>query len=416
MDRIRINGGHRLKGEVVISGAKNAVLPILAATLLCREPVHLRNIPRLRDITTIRKLLRHLGLTFSDTPDGIEIHPGELKTSEAPYELVKTMRASVLVLGPLVARFGEARVSLPGGCSIGARPIDLHLMGLEKMGAEIEILHGYVQARAKRLRGCRIYLDQPTVTGTENLMMAGTLAEGVTVIENAAREPEVENLANFLKQCGANISGAGTEVITVKGVSKLGGAEFTVMPDRIEAGTFLVAAAMTGGDIFARGCPAIYLESLLAKLREAGLTVNEDEKGVRVASTGRIGAVDLNTQPFPGFPTDMQAQMMAMTALSDGLSVITENIFENRLTHVAELQRMGADIKIHDRSVVIRGVPHLSGAPVMATDLRASACLVLGGLAAEGETEISRVYHLDRGYEKIEEKFSALGADIKRIQ
>ncbi|HSG04897.1 MAG TPA: UDP-N-acetylglucosamine 1-carboxyvinyltransferase, partial [Nitrospiria bacterium] len=293
MDRIQISGGNRLKGEVPISGAKNAALPILAATLLCREPVRLRNVPRLRDVTTIQRLLGHLGSKFSDTPDGIEIQPGELASSVAPYELVKTMRASVLVLGPLAARFGEARVSLPGGCAIGARPINLHLTGLEQMGAEIEILHGYVQVRAKRLQGSRIYLDQPTVTGTENLMMAGTLAEGVTIIENAAREPEVEDLANFLIRCGANISGAGTEVITIEGVTKLGGTEYAVMPDRIEAGTFLVASAMTGGDIFARGCPAAYMEPLLAKLREAGLTVTEDEKGVRVAFNGRIGAVDV---------------------------------------------------------------------------------------------------------------------------
>ena len=340
-----------------------------------------------------------------------------LARHEAPYELVKTMRASVLVLGPLAARFGEARVSLPGGCAIGARPINLHLMGLEKMGAEIQIEHGYVTVKARRLKGARIYLDLASVTGTENLMMAAALADGATVIENAAREPEVVDLAHFLIRCGAKIRGAGTDVITIDGVQSLDDScTYQVMADRIEAGTYLTAAAITGGNIFVRGCNPRHLEAVLQKLREAGVQIHEETDGARAAVKGRIGAVDIKTLPYPGFPTDMQAQMMALMAVSDGLSVINETVFENRFTHVAELRRMGADINVQGNNAIIKGTRRLSGAPVMASDLRASACLVLAGLAAEGETEISRVYHLDRGYERIEQKFSNLGGEITRIK
>ncbi|MEK6683421.1 MAG: UDP-N-acetylglucosamine 1-carboxyvinyltransferase [Nitrospirota bacterium] len=426
MDKILIKGGRPLKGDVTVSGAKNAALPILAATLLGMGTHRIANIPKLMDVATIKRLLIHLGAVITeDGPDGWEGQSGlrwtvrmsELARCDAPYELVKTMRASVLVLGPLAARFGEARVSLPGGCAIGARPINLHLMGLEKMGAEIKIEHGVVTVKAKRLKGARIYLDLASVTGTENLMMAATLADGVTVIENAAREPEVADLAQFLIRCGAQISGAGTDVITVDGVESLNGSgTHRIMPDRIEAGTYLTAAAITGGEIFVRGCNPRHLDAVLLKLREIGVEIREESDGVRATAKGRIGAVDIKTLPYPGFPTDMQAQIMALMALSDGLSVITETVFENRFTHVAELKRMGADIHVEGRNAIIKGVRRLSGAPVMASDLRASACLVLAGLAAEGETEISRVYHLDRGYEGIEQKFSNLGGEITRIR
>jgi UDP-N-acetylglucosamine 1-carboxyvinyltransferase len=370
------------------------------------------------DVATIKRLLIHLGAVVEDDGQGgWAVRMPALARHDAPYELVKTMRASVLVLGPLAARFGEARVSLPGGCAIGARPINLHLMGLEKMGAEIQIEHGYVTVKAQRLKGARIHLDLPSVTGTENLIMAATLANGVTVIENAAREPEVVDLAHFLIRCGAKINGAGTDVVTIDGVESLNDpCTYRIMPDRIEAGTFLTAAAITRGDIFVRGCVPGDLDAVLQKLREAGVQIGEEAGGVRAAATGRIGAVDIKTHPYPGFPTDMQAQTMALMALSDGLSVITETVFENRFTHVAELRRMGADINVQGNHAVIKGTPRLSGAPVMASDLRASACLVLAALAAEGETEISRVYHLDRGYEKIEQKFSNLGGEITRIK
>lgn len=418
MDKILIKGGKPLKGDVTVSGSKNAALPILAATLLGPGEHHISNIPKLMDVATIRRLLNHLGAVIADDgADGWTVQVSDLSRCEAPYELVKTMRASVLVLGPLAARFGEARVSLPGGCAIGARPINLHLMGLEKMGAEIRIEHGYVSVKAKRLKGARIYLDLPSVTGTENLMMAATLADGVTVIENAAREPEVGDLAQFLIRCGAKINGAGTDVITIDGVESLNGSStYRIMPDRIEAGTYLTAAAITGGEIFVRGCNSRHLDAVLVKLREIGIDIREESDGVRAVARGRIGAVDIKTLAYPGFPTDMQAQIMALMTLSDGLSVITETVFENRYTHVAELRRMGADIQIEGRNAIIKGVRRLSGAPVMASDLRASACLVLAGLAAEGETEISRVYHLDRGYERIEQKFSNLGGEITRIK
>lgn len=418
MDTIRIKGGKRLKGDAAVSGAKNAALPILAAGLLSRGEHRLLNVPKLMDVVTIKRLLSHLGAAITDDdPDGCTVRMTGLNRCEAPYEWVKTMRASVLVLGPLVARFGEAKVSLPGGCAIGARPINLHLMGLEKMGAEITIEHGYVAVKARRLKGARIYLDPASVTGTENLMMAATLADGVTVIENAAREPEVVDLARFLTQCGAKINGAGTDTITIDGVESLDGSgTYRIMPDRIEAGTYLAAAAITGGEIFVRGCIPRHLDAVLLKLREAGVEIREEPDGARAVSSGRIGAADIKTLPYPGFPTDMQAQMMALMTLSDGLSVVTETVFENRFTHVAELRRMGAEIKIQGNNAIIKGAKRLSGAPVMASDLRASASLVLAGLAAEGETEIARVYHLDRGYERIEQKFSNLGADIQRIK
>jgi UDP-N-acetylglucosamine 1-carboxyvinyltransferase len=417
MDKIRIKGGNRLKGEVQVSGAKNAALPVLAATLLVSSEQRISNLPDLRDVLTIKRLLTHLGAEIQTDGQDWTVRMSGLKQCEAPYELVKTMRASVLVLGPLTARFGEAKVSLPGGCAIGARPINLHLAGLEKMGAEIVIEHGYVSIKARRLQGARICLDWPSVTGTENLMMAATIANGVTIIENAAREPEVTDLAQFLNRCGARIRGSGTDVITIEGVDSLNGATtFRVMPDRIEAGTYLTAAAITRGDIFVRGCNPRHLDAVLLKLREIGVAIAEDSDGVRVTGTARIGPADITTLPYPGFPTDMQAQFMALLSLCEGSSVITETVFENRLTHVAELRRMGADINVQGNTAIIKGVRRLSGAPVMASDLRASACLVLAGLAAEGETEISRVYHLDRGYEHLEKKFSNLGGEVTRMK
>lgn len=416
MDKILIEGGTRLVGGVEISGSKNAALPLLAASLLTEGWNTFHNVPRLRDIDTIKTLLLHLGAEIEAVDRTIKVRVTNPKTLEASYDLVKTMRASVLVLGPILTRFKRARVSLPGGCAIGARPINLHLMGLERMGADIKIEHGYVEAKAKRLRGARIVFDTTTVTGTENLLMAATLAEGVTVLENAAKEPEVVELAEVLNRMGACIHGIGTDVITVEGVDKLGPVTHTIMPDRIEAGTFMVAAGMTGGDVFIKNCPTQYLEALVLKLKEAGVEIRVEDGGVRVIGHYPIRSVDVKTSPYPGFPTDMQAQMMAMMTLASGLSVITETVFEKRFMHVAELRRMGADIRIEGRSAIVRGRPRLSGAPVMATDLRASASLVLAALAAEGVTEVSRVYHLDRGYERLEEKLAGLGARIKRVK
>jgi UDP-N-acetylglucosamine 1-carboxyvinyltransferase len=416
MDKIVIQGRKRLKGEVAVSGAKNAALPIMVSALLSPGENRLRNVPRLMDVTTIKKLLVHLGARV-DTEDGaVVIKMDGPVRCEAPYELVKTMRASVLVLGPLAARFGEARVSLPGGCAIGERPINLHLMGLEKMGAEVRIEHGDVVIKASRLRGGEIYLDIPTVTGTENLMMAACLADGTTVIENAAKEPEISDLANFLILRGARISGAGTDRITVEGVERLASAEYTVMPDRIEAGTFLLAAAMTGGEVAVKGCRPGHLDAVLQKLRQAGVEWKEDSDGIRVFPSPKLRAVDVVTSPYPGFPTDMQAQLMAMMAVSEGTSVIKETVFENRFAHVGELRRMGADIHTETDTAIVKGVRRLSGAPVMASDLRGSAGLILAGLVAEGETVVSRVYHLDRGYEAIENKLRELGAQIKRVK
>lgn len=423
MDKIIITGGQRLEGEVTISGSKNAALPILAATLLGKGEHHLTNIPDLKDVTTIVRLLRRLGVKIRPEAGGLTVDASVLTAHEAPYELVKTMRASILVLGPLLTRLGEVRVSLPGGCAIGARPINLHLMGLEKMGAEVDIHHGYVHARLRgtpadpgeRLRGARIYLDTPTVTGTENLMMAATLAKGTTILENAAREPEVIDLANFLCRRGARITRAGTDVITIEGVQELQPADYGIMPDRIEAGTYIVAGAITRGDLYVRQCIPKHLDAIVFKLREAGINLLEDGGGLRVKGLDRPRSVDVKTLPYPGFPTDMQAQMMALMSISTGRCAITETIFEGRFTHVGELRRMGADIKIQGSSAIIQGVASLQGAPVMASDLRASACLILAGLAAEGETQVHRVYHLDRGYERIENKLQKVGAKILRV-
>jgi UDP-N-acetylglucosamine 1-carboxyvinyltransferase len=415
MKTIVINGGKKLKGEVSISGAKNAALPIIAAGLLCDGEHRISNVPSLVDVITLGKILRNMGVSFEQDDHGVAIDSTRLASPEAPYELVRTMRASVLVLGPLLARMGKARVSLPGGCAIGARPVNLHIMGLEKLGATVEIEHGYVVAKAKKLKGAHIYFDLVTVTGTENLMMAATLAEGETILENAAREPEIVDLANALIQMGAKIDGAGTDIIRITGVEKLRPMNYSVLPDRIETGTFVIAAAITGGAITIRQCNAGHLDALLTKVSEAGAEIKTGDGTITVTGQRKIRPVNIKTLPYPGFPTDMQAQFMSLMALADGTSVINETIFENRFTHVAELRRMGANIQTEGRSAIVKGVPKLSAAPVMATDLRASASLILAGLAAEGRTVISRIYHLDRGYEHIEEKLSALGADIKRV-
>ena len=415
MDKIVIYGGQPLVGDVLISGAKNAALPILAAALLTAEPCTFSNIPDLMDIKTIKKLLSSMGVRFSGDRT-LEVCAETITSSVAPYDLVKTMRASILVLGPLVARTGHARVSLPGGCAIGARPVNLHIKALQDMGATIELQEGYIEATAGRLHGADIYFDLPTVTGTENIMMAAALADGTTVLHNAAREPEIVNLADVLKGMGAKISGAGSDVITITGVTSLSGTEAAIIPDRIEAGTFMIAAGMTGGEINVRGCIPRHLESLINKLRDTGMTISPIEDGLKVTAAPKISSVDIKTLPHPGFPTDLQAQMMAYMTIASGLSVIAETVFENRFMHVSELARMGADIVIQGGSAIVRGVPKLFGAPTMATDLRASASLILAGLVAEGTTEISRVYHIDRGYEGIEKKFSALGAKMKRIR
>jgi UDP-N-acetylglucosamine 1-carboxyvinyltransferase len=426
MDKFKITGGRPLSGRVMVSGAKNAALPALTAALLTEERVLLHNIPRVRDISTMRSLLEDLGVDSSVTHEThgnrIEIEARQLLNPVAPYELVKQMRASILVLGPLVARFGQARVSLPGGCAIGVRPVNLHLKGLEKLGATIHFDHGYVDARANGLRGTEFYFDTVSVTGTENLMMAATLAEGVTVLENAAREPEVHDLADLLNKMGAQIEGAGTDKIRIRGVSRLHGTEHTIIPDRIEAGTFLIAAAMTGGELAVERCNARHLTAVVAKLEEVGIhvvchaddTVNDDHTLI-VKGGNKLHSLDLTTQEYPGFPTDMQAQYMTLMTQAEGSSVITETIFENRFMHAQELARMGADINVNGRRAVVRGKTPLSGAKIQASDLRASASLVLAGLAAEGETLIDRVYHIDRGYERIEEKLNQVGAKIERI-
>ena len=415
MDKIVIRGGKRLVGEVVVSGSKNATLPIFAASLLAEGENRFRGVPDLNDVKTICEVLRNLGVRIGRDQRGDYLLDGtELVGHEAPYKLVKTMRASILVLGPLITRAKRAVISLPGGCAIGARPINLHLKGLEKMGAEIQLKHGYIEAKTKGLRGADIYLDIPTVTGTENLMMAAALAKGETVIENAAGEPEVRELAEVLNKMGANISGAGSRIIRIKGVRHLTATEHTIIPDRIEAGTFMVAAGVTKGNVHIRNCNLGHMEAVINKLREAGMEILREDNGTRAIGNKRIKSVDIKTLPYPGFPTDMQAQIMVLMTLARGLSVISETIFENRFIHVGELRRMGADIKIEGNSAIINGVKGLSGAPVMATDLRASASLVLAGLAAEGETDVSRVYHLDRGYEKLVEKVSSLGAHIRR--
>lgn len=415
MEKLLIEGGVRLNGEVTISGAKNATLPLMAASILTSGESLISNVPCLRDITTMGTLLRKLGIEFHMDSNKVFLRTESINSVEAPYGLVKTMRASVLVLGPLLARTGKAKVSLPGGCAIGARPINLHLRALEKMGAEITLSEGYVIAKTKRLKGTDIYFDIPTVTGTENIMMAATLAEGVTMLENSAMEPEVQDLANALISMGADIEGAGTSVIKIKGVNSLKPFNHTPIPDRIEAGTFLVAAGITGGKIKIKGCNFSHLDSIIIKLREGGLIINQEYDGIMATGTDRLNPVDVKTMPYPNFPTDMQAQFMALMSIADGTSLITENIFENRFMHVAELKRMGADIKVEGATATVKGIPSLTGAPVMATDLRASASLVLAGLAAKGMTIVDRVYHLDRGYERIEEKLKPLGAKIKRV-
>jgi UDP-N-acetylglucosamine 1-carboxyvinyltransferase len=414
MDEILINGGNRLAGEVRISGAKNSALPILASTILSGGECVITNVPRVVDVLTMGKLLGILGAKVSHEGNRAVIQADVIASTEAPYDLVKTMRASVLVLGPLVARWGEAKVSLPGGCAIGSRPVNLHLAGLAKLGADISIEHGYITAKAKRLKGARIYCDTPTVTGTENLMMAASLAEGVTMLENAAKEPEIADLADFLVKRGARIHGAGTDVMTIEGVRELHGGDHEVIPDRIEAGTFLAAAAVTQGDVTTTHCCPRHLEAVLMKLREAGADVQEEKDTVHLTMSDKLKGTDVRTLPFPGFPTDMQAQMVALMSLAEGTSVITETVFESRFMHVEELRRMGADIRVEGNRLVVTGGKKLTGAPVMASDLRASAGLIVAGLAAEGVTQVQRVYHLDRGYERIEEKLGALGADVRR--
>jgi UDP-N-acetylglucosamine 1-carboxyvinyltransferase len=415
VDKIILQGGKRLRGEVTISGAKNAALPIIVSSLLNGGWNTFHNIPDLVDIRTIKRLLVDLGVEF-EGKETLRVNAGNIKSCVAPYDLVKTMRASILVLGPLVARMGRARVSLPGGCAIGARPVNLHVKALQDLGAEIELKDGYLEAKASRLKGATIYFDLSTVTGTENIMMAAVLARGTTVLENAAREPEVVNLADVLNGMGAKISGAGADVITIEGVDSLHPVEASVIPDRIEAGTFMIAAGITGGDVKILSCNPGHLDALTAKLRETGMEISLIEGGIRAAGSERIGSVDVKTLPYPGFATDLQAQMMTLLALGNGLSVIKETVFENRFMHVGELIRMGADIVLQGNSAIVKGVKKLRGAPVMATDLRASASLIIAGLAAKGKTELSRVYHIDRGYQQIEKKLSALGADITRVK
>jgi len=416
MDKLLIEGGARLSGEIAISGAKNAALPILCAALLTTEPVTFTNVPRLNDIATLLRLLEQMGVKVSREADVVTLDASGVDNPVASYEMVKTMRASILVLGPLVARFGEARVSLPGGCAIGARPVDQHIKGLQAMGADVKVEHGYVHAKVPKLKGARIFTDMVTVTGTENLMMAACLADGETVIENAAREPEVVDLANCLVAMGARISGAGGDVIRIQGVAALHSATHRVMPDRIETGTYLCAAAVTGGDVRLTGTSASYLDAVIDKLMDAGCEIVAERDAVRLKAPARLNAVSLRTAPYPAFPTDMQAQFMAINAVAEGTAVIRETIFENRFMHAVELQRLGADIKIDGNTAFVKGVASLQGATVMATDLRASASLIIAGLVAEGQTTIERIYHLDRGYEKLEEKLAALGARVSRIR
>ena len=416
MDKLAIEGGIPLRGEIRVSGAKNAALPLLCAALLAEAPLRLANVPRLRDVRTMMELLAQMGVAVERDGDAVLLAAARIERPVAPYELVKTMRASILVLGPLLARAGEARVSLPGGCAIGLRPVDQHIKGLAALGAEIGVEQGYITARAQRLRGARHAMDLVTVTGTENLMMAAALADGTTVLENCAREPEVVDLANCLNAMGARVSGAGTEVITIEGVERLGGAVHRIMPDRIETGTYLAAAAATGGEVTLRDADARLLGAVIGKLREAGAAIDAGADTIHLAMPRRPGAVDVDTAPHPGFPTDMQAQLMALDALAEGTATITENIFENRFMHALELARLGADIATDGNTAIVRGVKRLQGATVMATDLRASASLVVAGLAAEGETVVERIYHLDRGYEAMEAKLGALGARIRRIR
>lgn len=421
MDKLLIEGGNPLNGEAAISGAKNAALPILCAALLTAEPVTLTNLPDLNDVRTMLRLLEQMGVKVQrEAPDIVTLHAAALTNPVAPYEMVKTMRASILVLGPLVARVGDAKVSLPGGCAIGARPVDQHIKGLQAMGAEVAVEHGYIHAQTnggrRRLRGARLFTDMVTVTGTENLMMAAVLAEGETVIENAAREPEVVDLANCLVAMGAQVSGAGTDVIRIRGVAGLHGAEHRIMPDRIETGTYLCAAAVTGGEVRLTRTSTSYLDAVVDKLMDAGCDVIPERDAIRLKAPARPKAVNLRTAPYPAFPTDMQAQFMALNAVAEGTAVIRETIFENRFMHAVELQRLGADIRIDGNTAVVQGVARLEGATVMATDLRASAGLVIAGLVAQGETCVDRIYHLDRGYEHLEQKLTALGAKVRRVK
>ncbi|MDB5989072.1 MAG: murA [Herbaspirillum sp.] len=416
MDKLLIHGGHRLSGEVIVSGAKNAALPILCAGLLCADDLRLSNIPNLQDVSTMLKLLRKMGLSATHDGAALVLNGSAIACLEAPYDMVKTMRASILVLGPLLARFGEAKVSLPGGCAIGSRPVDQHIKGLQAMGADITIEAGYIHAKAKRLKGARIVTDMITVTGTENLLMAATLADGETVLENAAREPEVGDLANLLVAMGAKIEGIGTDRLVIQGVEKLHGAQHSVIADRIETGTFLCAVAAVGGDVTLRNTSNDFLDAALDKLREAGVILTSGEDWIRVQMAARPKAVSIRTTEYPGFPTDMQAQFMALNCIAEGTSHITETIFENRFMHVQELNRLGAAIDIEGNTAIIKGITQFVGAPVMATDLRASASLVIAGLAAEGQTLIERIYHLDRGYDRMEVKLSAIGARIERVK
>jgi UDP-N-acetylglucosamine 1-carboxyvinyltransferase len=416
MQKLAIQGGVPLRGEVRISGAKNAALPIMCASLLTRDDLRLDNMPDLHDIATMRKLLQQMGVTAAAETGAMTLCGAQVNKLEAPYDMVKTMRAAVLVLGPLVARFGEAFVSLPGGCAIGSRPVDLHIKGLQAMGAEIHIEHGYIHAKAARLKGARIFFDLVSVTGTENLMMAAVLADGVTVLENAAREPEVVDLANCLRAMGAQISGDGTDTITIAGTDKLHGAAHRIMPDRIESGTFLVAAAASGGSVTLTDTRADILDTVMEKLAETGASVNASGNRIHLEMNGRPRAVNLRTAPYPAFPTDMQAQFMALNAVAEGSAMVVETIFENRFMHVQELRRLGAQIEVEGNTCMVRGVEQLEGATVMATDLRASASLVIAGLVAQGETVIDRIYHLDRGYEHIESKLGQLGANIRRLK
>lgn len=416
MEKLVIKGGNKLTGTIRVGGAKNAVLPIIAATLLTSEKCRILGVPNLTDVATIGSVLQHLGAKVERKNGEIKLITEQIYSSEAPYEYVRRMRASFLVMGPLLARTGKAKISLPGGCAIGTRPIDLHLKGFDALGAEINYGQGYIEARAKKLIGNRIYLDFPSVGATENIMMAATLAEGVTVIEDAAEEPEIVDLANFLNSMGAKIKGAGTKVIRITGVKELHGTTHNVIPDRIEAGTYMVAAAITGGDVLVDNVIPGHLNPVVAKLREAGVEITEEENGLRVKAKGQLKGVDIKTLPYPGFPTDMQPQMMALMSVAQGISVITETVFENRFMHVNELKRMNAQIKTEGRTAIVKGVPKLKGAKVKATDLRAAAALIIAGLAAEGETELTNLEHLDRGYYKIEDKLKKLGANITRVK
>jgi len=416
MDKLLIEGGSRLTGEIAVSGAKNAALPILCAALLCAEPVTLTNVPQLKDVTTLLALLAQMGVKIEREGGTVTLDASGLTDPTAPYEMVKTMRASVLVLGPLTARCGQASVSLPGGCAIGARPVDQHIKGLQAMGAKVDVEHGYIRVNVSRLKGARLVTDMVTVTGTENLMMAACLADGETIIENAACEPEIVDLANCLISMGAKISGAGSDVIRIEGVSRLHGAQHRIMPDRIETGTYLCAAAVTGGQVRLTGTQASSLDAVIVKLTEAGCVIQCEKDNIRIEAPHRLTSVSLRTAPYPAFPTDMQAQFMALDCVAEGAATIRETIFENRFMHAVELQRLGADIHIDGNMAMVRGVDRLQGATVMATDLRASASLVIAGLVAEGATLIERIYHLDRGYECLEEKLAALGARVRRVR